>query len=416
MNDNDNGAAARLLDLTRLVSRAGRVPTGVDRVELAYLEALIESAVPAFGLVRTSAGYALLDEAGMQGIADRVRGRVPWGPADRLSRVFRRLDAGARRGQSDARRLAKARTHRRGLTRLLGRHLPEGCAYLNTGHTNLSDRVIHAVKHGAKGRLSVFVHDTIPLDYPQLQRPESVTRFGEMLRRVQAHADLVIYNSRATRRDAERHMEDHGAPPRGVVAHLGVELAEPAPGELPKGLPPEAPYFVSVGTIEPRKNHALLLDIWERLVKQTPPQDMPHLVIVGARGWMNEEVFFRLDRSQLMGEFVHEHDALSDGAVAALLEGAAGALYPSMAEGYGLPMIEAAARGVPVICTKLPALSEVLGEYPVYASIKDSYLWQRRITALAGTGRADRQANPTRGTPLDCPTWAEHFNVVLKAT
>ncbi len=413
----DSVVSARLLDLTRLFSRAGRVLTGVDRVELAYLKALVGRRTPAFGLVRTPLGYLLLDETGMREITARIEGRTEWGKASRLSRVFGNLDEAQQRMLSDLRRLAIGRSHRRGISRLLARHLPPHFAYLNMGHSNLNDRVISAVKHGAKGRVVVLVHDTIPLDHPLLQTPKSVERFRDMLQKVRTHADLVIYNSRTTRRDAERHMSAWGGVPQGAVAPLGVELAQPAPEELPPGLPPDGTYFVTVGTIEPRKNHALLLEIWERLVKQTPPQQMPHLVICGGRGWMNEEVFFRMDRSALMGEHLHEAPDLSDGAIAALLEGAAGALYPSVAEGFGLPVVEAAAMGVPVICADLPVYREILKDLPVYASVKDSYLWQRRITSLANS-RQTQQAKPaTQGEAgFEVPTWKAHFNRVLKLT
>ncbi|KPP86484.1 MAG: Glycosyltransferase [Rhodobacteraceae bacterium HLUCCO07] len=405
---------ARLLDLTRLVSRAGRVPTGVDRVELAYLRALVAAKTPAFGLVRTSLGYILLDEDGMCAMAERVEGRVSWGPADRLSRLSRRLDPAQQRGQSDARRLARARTVRPGLKRMLARHLPQGTRYFNVGHTNLTERVTQAVKQGVNGTINVMVHDTIPLDHPLYQRPESIERFRRMMGRVSRDADLVIYNSRHTRQSAERRLEETGRVPPGLVAKLGVELSEPRPGDLPAGLPPEGVYFVTVGTIEPRKNHALLLDIWERMVKQTIPQEMPHLVICGQRGWMNEELFFRLDRSALLGQHIHEHGDLSDGAIAALVQGAAGALYPSLAEGFGLPMAEAAAMGVPVICADLPVYREVLGDIPVYASLKDSYLWQRRITSLADSQRAGKAGSGHAAKGFEPPTWGGHFNAVLK--
>ncbi|WP_137700981.1 glycosyltransferase family 4 protein [Marimonas lutisalis] len=405
---------ACLLDLTRLVSRAGKGLTGVDLVELAYLRALVADRIAAFGLVRTSLGYILLDEAGMTGLAERIEGRVAWGPSDRLSKIFSRLDKAQKRAQSDMRRLARARAPKSGLRRMLARHLPQGTSYFNVGHTNLTDRVVHAVCHGLGGQIVVMVHDTIPLDHPLYQRPEAVTRFRAMLKQVSRWADLVIYNSRATRRDAERHFEEIGKVPPGLVALLGVELAEPRPDELPTGLPPEGVYFVTVGTLEPRKNHTLLLEIWERMVKQTVPQDMPHLVICGQRGWMNEELFYRLDHSPLKGQHIHEYAGLSDGAIAALLEGAAGALYPSFAEGFGLPAAEAAARGVPVICAELPATREVLGDIPVYASLKDSYLWQRRITSLAEGHRAGRSAGGRSRDTFEPPTWDAHFNAVLK--
>ena len=70
----DAPVSARLLDLTRLTSRAGRVLTGIDRVELAYLKALSEQETPAFGLLRSPLGYLLLDEAGLRGLAEADRG------------------------------------------------------------------------------------------------------------------------------------------------------------------------------------------------------------------------------------------------------------------------------------------------------------------------------------------------------
>ncbi len=410
---NASPVSARLLDVSRLVSRAGRVPTGIDRVELAYLREILRRETPAFGLARTPLGFVLLDQAGLEGLEARIAGRAPWGKADRLSRAFGKLDEAGRRAISDLRRLALARTHRAGLARLLRRHLPEGFAYLNVGHSNINDRVFHAVRYGAKGRIVAMIHDTIPLDFPLYQTPDSVRRFGELLRKVRAGAGLVIYNSQATRERAERHMAEWGTPPKGVVAHLGVDLAAPDAAALPKGMPPDAPYFLTVGTIEPRKNHMLLLEIWERLVKQTTPQEMPHLILAGTRGWKNEELFYRMDHSGLMGEYIHEYAGLSDGAVRALLDGAAGVLFPSVAEGYGLPAIEAAAAGVPLICADLPVYREVLKDIPVYASLKDSYLWQRRITTLARGGQTARR---TDAEAFEAPDWTQHFNKVFRLT
>lgn len=404
---------ARLLDLSRLVSRAGRKPTGIDRVERAYLDALLASDVPAFGLVRTPLGFLLLDEAGLEGLAARLDGRTPWGEASRLMSVFHSIDEGYQRALSDARRLAKARATRRLLGRMLKRHLPAGSTYVNVGHTNLTDFVTTGVKAIPGATITVMVHDTIPLDFPQYQRPEAPARFRLFLKRVAERADLVIYNSAATKADAERHMEAFGRCPEGLVAHLGVDLPQAQAGALPKGLPPQAPYFVTVGTIEGRKNHAFLLSLWEQMEKQTPPQDMPELIFIGARGWANAEFFFRFDHSRLKSQFIHEVNDLDDEAMAALLDGASGALFPSLAEGYGLPVFEALARGVPVICPELPVYREVAGDIPVYASINDSYLWIRRIMTLAqgsgaGHGKGENGFKP--------PKWADHFNLVLSRT
>jgi len=391
------------------------VATGVDRVELAYLERFLAELEPVFGLVRTAFGYVLLDRDGLQGLLDRIQGRVGWGPVDRLSRVALRLEPMQRRAQADVRRLAAARAPRYRLRQMLVQYLPQGVAYVNVGHTNLTDRVIDALRNGPKARVAVMIHDTIPLDYPEFQRPESVTRFKGLLRRTRAWTDVVLYNSTQTQTNAERHMAQWGPVPRGVVAHLGVEMITPDAAALPAGLVPDAPYFVSVGTIEPRKNHALLLDVWEQLENEMGA-DAPHLFICGARGWKNEEIFRRLDALKHRESHVHEVASLADPAMMALVQGAAGALFPSLAEGFGLPPLEAAALGVPVICADLAVYQEFLGDIPVYVGPMERYLWLGKIKDLAEDQRAGKAATRRDKPIIELPNWNTHFNVVLKVT
>lgn len=396
---------ARLLDLTRLIRRAGRRPTGVDRVELAYLRHLSHESVPLFALVRTTLGYVLLNPAGLEQIAARLEGAEVWGRPDLLSRLSVRADA-LRRAESDLRRFALARSRPNGLARMLGRHLPSGFAYLNVGHSDLTAMTLRGVRQGGAGRIAVLIHDAIPLDFPQYQRPGVAEEFAAKLQRVRAHADLVIYNSADTRARVEHHMQGWGLLPPGVVAHLGVEL--PSPGDLPAGIDPARPYFVALGTIEPRKGHDFLLDLWEEM-----GEGAPGLLICGARGWNNEAVFARLDALPSDGP-VRELSGLDDGQIAALLVGATGLLFPSRAEGYGLPPMEAAALGVPVITTDLPAIREVLGNIPVYAKESDLYQWLSAIKSLE-TGRPAQQ-EAVRVADFIPPRWEDHFNLVLRLT
>jgi glycosyltransferase involved in cell wall biosynthesis len=390
------------LDLTRLVRRAGRVLTGVDRVEMAYLRRLVADDVPAFGLVRTSLGYVLFDRAGMGALAQRLDGVVSWSTPDLRSRLARGQTAVQRAAQTDVRKLAIARTLPRGLATMLRRHLPQGTTYLNTGHSNLTDRVLQAAQ-GLGGRIGVFVHDVIPLEYPQYQRPETVEPFRAKMRRVQACADVIICNSADTLDRAGRLMAQWGPVPEGIVAHLGTDPSVPQPDLLPDDLPPAGPYFVSVGTIEPRKNHALLLDVWDAMGAEAPT-----LVICGARGWNNAAVFARLDSRT--DTRVIERAGLSDGAVAALLAGSCGLLFPSFAEGYGLPPVEAAALGVPVVANDLPVIREILGNIPVYVPADDRYLWEKTIKDMAEAGSQGREKSQ-----FQAPGWSQHFNTVLRS-
>jgi glycosyltransferase involved in cell wall biosynthesis len=400
-----NSGAAVCLDLSRLVSRVGRGPwTGVDRVEAAWLDRLTHGDLTAFGMVRMRLGYALLDGAGLAALSNRLTGALPWGRPDLTARLTPGLTQPLLSAEADLRRLALATCPRPLLARMLRRYLPGGAVYLNTGHSNLTDRVLGTM--AARGhRIAVLVHDLIPLTHPQFQRPGTPEAFAARMARVAARADLAIYNSAATRAEAEAAFAPWGRVPDGVVAHLGVEPPAPDPATpLPEGMPPPRPYFVCLGTIEPRKNHALLLDVWEGLGPQAPA-----LLILGARGWANEAVFRRLDAIAASGLPVREQAGLSDAAVARLLSGAAGLLFPSRAEGFGLPALEAAAMGVPVVCTDLPAFRELLGDWPVYAGPDDAYAWAKAIADLAGRTEAER-----RQTGIAAPRWEDHFNLVLK--
>ena len=187
-----------------------------------------------------------------------------------------------------------------------------------------------------------------------------------------------------------------------IVAHL-------APDET--GLPPrldlERPFFVTIGTIEPRKNHALLLDVWERLAQRHPATTLPQLFIIGRRGWKNAAVFARLDALPPDGP-VRELAGLDDGAVAALLLRSRALVMPSRAEGFGLPLTEAAGRGIPVLCAPLPSAIELLGDHAHYLPPDDIAAWTDEIARLA-------DQPPLRNAALPPPDWERHFRTVYNA-
>ena len=387
---------ALLLDLTRLASRAGRTRTGVDRVERAWLDACLADPRPVFGLARSPVGFVLLDRAGLARFA-AASDADDWGRPGPVASLFRRLDPPRRAAQGLMRNIAVARAARPGLAALLRRHLPAGALYLNTGHADLDDRVMRAVR-AAGARIAVLVHDTIPLDLPMMARPGTVETFSAKLDVVARHADRVIATAQTTAHAIAARPAERGRVPRIVVAPLGVTPARPEPAALPPGFDPSIPYMVALGTIEPRKNHALLLDVWERLGLEAP-----RLLICGARGWNNREVFDRLDRG-VAG--VTEMPGLPDEAIAALLARAHALLFPSLAEGYGLPPLEALALGCPVICGDLAICRELLGDHAVYCDPADRYQWERAIRAHAAPPRLP----PPRIAP---PGWAAHVERAL---
>lgn len=412
-----NRPAARCLDLTRLISRLGRGPlTGIDRVELAYLTHILEDKVPLFLLVRTGLGYLLLDQQGAREIAARIAGDRPWGNSDVIGHLSRKATPAKRRAEADLRRFSVDRCRRGRLGEMLRRALPDRCAYLNVGHSNLSAEVLEAWHDWGGARIVILIHDTIPLDYPQFQRPGTPEKFEAKLRRVAKAADLVICVSGQTQADVERWFSKWGTSAKTLVAHIGVDAVRPNPAEVPQDLNLTRPFFLTLGTIEPRKNHALLLDIWEAFEAELPQDQIPHLVIAGRRGWANADVFARLDLSPVMEKTVFERSDLSDGAIAALMCRANGVLFPTRAEGYGLPPAEAILQHTPVICSDLPVFREILGNIPVYLDSDDVYLWKQSIRRLTDEKQAEQTERPGKNSGAEISTWSDHFNLVLKVT
>ncbi|MEO5614171.1 MAG: glycosyltransferase family 1 protein [Cypionkella sp.] len=382
---------ARLLDLTRLMSRLGKGPmTGVDRVEFAYLDQFLRLDTPLLGLVRTALGFLLLDRTAMTALRDDT---LDLTRNDLIGRIAWRREPARGRAEAALRRLAIARCTKRGLTRLLKCHLPPGSSYFNTGHANLDDRSLRQI-HATGLKIAVLVHDTIPLDHPEFARPDTVEPFRRKMQVVATHADLVIHTTEATRALTEAQLARFGRVPDGITANLGVPVAQPIAIDAPK-----QPYFVTLGTIEPRKNHALLLNLWAQM------PDPPGLLILGGRGWSNAKVFSLLDALPPDSP-VQERTGLTDGQIAFLLQGAQALLFPSYAEGFGIPALEAASLGTPVVTSDLAVFQELLGEFAVYLDVTDSYSWMETICQLSNASRIKRKAM----TP---PTWAEHFKLVL---
>lgn len=272
--------------------------------------------------------------------------------------------------------------------------------YLVVSHQNLDrPRPIARLKATAHARFVCLIHDLIPLDAPHLTRPRQTARHRKRIAAVAALADAAIANSSATA-DALRCWLGHRQIPIGV-APLGTDLPDGIPPP-----PPGAPYFVCLGTIETRKNHDLLLDVWQRLMAQRG-DGAPRLLLIGKRGFGSERFVSRL---AALGDIVVERGELPDRAVTALLRGARALLLPSLAEGFGLPVAEALTLGVPVLCSDLPALRETGSEVPEYLDPQDGASWLHAVLDFT-TDSSRHRAQLARLARWRPPSWSDHFAI-----
>jgi len=196
--------------------------------------------------------------------------------------------------------------------------------------------------------------------------------------------------------------------PPSIVSPLGVEdefgAGEPVTPEIP-------PFFLTVGTIEPRKNHLVLLHAWRVLVEKLGPK-APKLIIVGRRGWENENVIDIIERCQTLGDHVLECNRLPDVHLRRLMKQARAVLFPSFAEGYGLPLFEAMALRVPVICSDLQAFRDIAGPAPRYLDPIDGLGWARAIEEYAKPDSEFRASQIRQLTGIKMPRWRDHFSII----
>jgi glycosyltransferase involved in cell wall biosynthesis len=370
-----------LLDVTRLIWRRwrGRYPTGIDRVALAYLRR--------FG----ARSQAVVQHERFRRILSREASQDLFAVLDSPPATFRRtLLAGAVRRFS----------HLNGQG--------DGRLYLNVGHTGLNSPGFREWVTRAKIRPIYLVHDLIPIRHPEFCRAGEAEKHRARIRTVLTTAAGVIGNSQATLDELSAFgMREHLPDPPGLAAWLGVDPL-PAPERAPQ---PERPTFVALGTIEARKNHRLLLEIWSELIDSLG-DEAPRLVIIGQRGWEAEPVFELLDRSAKLKGHVTELDRASDQELAGHLASARALLFPSFAEGYGLPLIEAFAAGLPVIASDLPVFREIAGDIPAYLSPYDAKSWKEAILDFTRPDSTARAAQLERIKSFREPDWDSHFDAV----
>lgn len=205
-------------------------------------------------------------------------------------------------------------------------------------------------------RTAAVYYDAIPMKFPQTTWPQSVARHPGYMKLL-ARFDRVLAISEASRRELAEYWEWGRMSPRAelTVFPLGAD-GSGRPRVRNRERPNGVPALLLVGILEPRKNQLLLLDVAERLWSEGLQFEL-HLV-----GRVNPHFGRETERraralSRRFGGLRY-HGALADAAVAALTERCLVGVFPSRAEGNGLPVIEALWNGLPCVCSDVPALSE----------------------------------------------------------
>lgn len=391
-----------LLDVSRLISRVRySTPSGIDRVEMAYARGLL-------GHYGARLQFVAVHPTGVYGRPKRAA-------------VLHYLDALEKRWSS-----GDAKPQRRAILQVL----PEMAAliprpsstpvsargakpiYVQASPHHLTNaKKVQRIMAREQARFLCFVHDIIPMEFPEYARESGAAlhrrRMDAVSKVVADSGGAILVNSAATGRALRPYID---AETEVHVALLGTEALPVAAPEYADG----RPYFLCLGTIEPRKNHLLLLNLWRQFAEKLPPEAVPRLVIVGRRGWENEQIIDMLDRCPALHGLVEEISGCSDQRLSALLRGTRALLMPSFAEGFGMPVAEALSVGTPVICSDIDAHKEVGGTTPHYLDPLDGNGWKQAIMDFAEQGGA-YQAQLARIPSWHNPSWDDHMQIVIAA-
>jgi glycosyltransferase involved in cell wall biosynthesis len=243
--------------------------------------------------------------------------------------------------------------------------------------------VMHRVasRYGQPGipRIVALCHDIIPLMFPEFFKAHDVRRFGQCFHTIFPTADLTVFTTRRVEADVRAYCAENGLTVRrSAVAPLGADI-QPLPpmlqGSLPYGLR-EHGYVLFVSTIEPRKNHQLLVNVWRRLLAEGAPRRRDFkLVFVGRPGWLVDDFMQQLRQEPSFGDSLLLLSDVNDADLHRIYSGAAFCALPSLYEGFGLPVIEAFRYGKAVIASTGVALPEVVQDFSPTLDPLDEDAW-----------------------------------------
>ncbi len=405
-----DGSARVILDLSRLVFAAwNRTPTGIPRVELAYAEHFIASS-------SKQLQFVVLDVFGRLRIIDNQLA------TDFVKEIAQYWRCNTASIAAHLRVVARALQIHALLLPGLGGNLTRAVSrsrgpvvYIITSQWHL-DRVhmLERIKSAGNLKLVYFVHDILPCVFPEYFPAADEERTSRTMENAARLADVVVANSQATADTFRKKFGQDRISNSIVVAPLGLSVAAPREKKVDE---PTKPYFVMVGTIEPRKNHLLILNVW-RALRAELGADTPRLILIGGRGWENENIVDMLERSPALQGFVEERSRISDEEMIQIVSGARALIMPSFAEGYGLPLADTLALGVPALCSDIPTLREIGGDVPEFLDPLDGVGWRSAIIDYLDGTSGRRQAQLQRLVEWQPPRWDDHFSRisnVLKA-
>ena len=283
----------------------------------------------------------------------------------------------------------------------------QGAFYINVGHSDF-DLEAHWRWVGRRELKPIYLlHDLIPITNPAITTARKTARHRGRVESAIRHATGIVANSQTTADGLNGFAHSNGLrlPPLLVSLIAGETLPR-----VRAPLTPSQASFVSVGTIERRKNPELLLRVWKEITARLG-ESTPKLILAGGLGKGSELILFELEKNRELARFVEIKSDLDDRALAKLMAQACAVLLPSFAEGYGIPLVEALERGVPVIGSDLASFKELGQGIPTLLDPAEDQAWVDAILDYCTSGK-EYQRQRIAIPSFNPPRWSRHFSML----
>jgi glycosyltransferase involved in cell wall biosynthesis len=396
---NDSPLLIDVGDVVRYARRFDR-PTGIQRVQIAVIDSLMAEMD-----VGRALSFIMREPAGH------------WVHVSSL--ILKQISA----------RLSGATTDKQDQVPVLSPvSWPKGATYLMLG-TSWDDRshskALAALKRDEDLRVAAFIHDLVPVNRPDLCVPGLQHRFDAWLAEALPVTDRWISNSEFTAGQLMAFAKKRGAPPphvRAVPLNARLPAVPNAVStrqgheEIVKQLALDVsrtPFVLAVGTLEPRKNYTKLVAAWRQVCATRPSS--PVLILVGKIGWSSSNMINAVERAKADGIDIRHVSGLSDHALNTLYSYCDFTIYPSLMEGWGLPITEALAHGKIPVVGRHSGISEAAGMFGYYVDVESVELMAHAISQLISDGKTRAMLEAQIKTSYRGKTWMELTHSILDA-
>jgi glycosyltransferase involved in cell wall biosynthesis len=250
---------------------------------------------------------------------------------------------------------------------------------------------------------TTVIHDLTPILFPQYHRYHSQLLQHLFLGNILRKADLVLSNSQHTTRDLYQHYPVTKGKVSTILLGIDhIQLSATTDRAYLDQIGVSHPFWLYVGTIEPRKNLVRLLQAYETF--RRAEENTTQLLIVGQKGWKSEPFFDALADHPFKKDIILP-GFVPDQALAELYSHAIGLIYPSEYEGFGFPVLEAFSCGCPVVCSDNSSLPEVGGDIAYYCKAEEEHSISKQMQLLYRLDENQRERKKEEAI-----NWAKQFS------